>query len=492
MKLASLARLAAAVLLPAALVIPIAALAQGEGLETVDPEAADAAPSEPKELALEAIPTGEACEYPVQLLWHRESKDAAWLMGVSVTKKSSGQQVPGLNPSHFQVFLDGQPVPVDSKFEVKQSANAFTVPGEETSAGELGVDPVNYDVYFAVDMTASMSEVLEREGQKPSSKLNWALRVIHNLVQPARNQSSSLFDERDRVYISGFTSALETGFMTSTSADRDKIRRALATINEFQPSGDSAALYASILHNLSNIEAQGAEYSDPEKKREAVLIVLTDSFNGMDLEGRRALRYCAKNDPLTDEVQRAILKTQEATGGNLKLYLLAMGSEGEEQYYSLTEPPNRRCRINTVEKKTLDGRSFAALGNRELTRGGYVGSADPLVLLKFVKTQFIALKSAYEVSYDKGETKGRPRSFRVIVSIGDTVCQAEDLITSSIIPQAQSATLKHTAPEVALFLAGLIIAAFFVPRSLSNLVSLGGGSAPEPKRKKGKRRKKRR
>jgi hypothetical protein len=47
---------------------------------------------------------------------------------------------------------------------------------------------------------------------------------------------------------------------------------------------------------------------------------------------------------------------------------------------------------------------------------------------------------------------------------------------------------------MALFLAGLIIALFFVPRSLVNLANLGGGGSSEPKSKpkKGKKKKRRR
>ena len=455
---------------------------------------AEAAPAEAG-VSVDQIPTGATCEYPIDLLWHREPKDAQWQMGVSVINKSSGQQVPGLGDRNFQVLLDGGLVPVDSTFTVRQSTNTFAmVPTEEGAPPtDLGVDPVNYDVYFAVDMTESMGEVPQVESTKPRTKLTWALMVIHNLVQPASDGTASMFDANDRVYISGFTSKLETGFMDSTSVDRDKIQRALAQINEFQPSGTSSALYASILHNLASITAQAAQYNDPAQKREAVLIIITDSFNGMDLDGRRALRYCNKNDELTDQVQQGLIDAQTATGGSLKVFLLGLGGESEPKYYSLSEPPNRRCRINTVEAETLDGRAFRAIGNPDITRGGYVANNDPKVLLKFVKGQFEALKSAYEVTYTPPEGTGKPRSYQVAVTIGDKMCLDEDLISSNIIPQATS-DVETSATEVALFLAGLIIALFFVPRSLVNLANLGGGGSSEPKKKprKGKKKKKRR
>ncbi len=497
-------RVAQGAALAAAMLLSSAALAQGKGEAAPadapafdDGEQPAAAPEGGGGVAIDQIPVGEACDWPVDLLWHRESKETPWQMGVSVLNKASGQQAPGLAAEHFNVLLDGEPVAKGDGFQVRQSAAAFVVPGgeeggEEQPPTDLGVDPINYDVYFAIDMTKSMGETLQPEGMnKPFSKLNLSLRVVNRLVQPPRQGSSALFDERDRVYISGFTSKLETGFMASTTADRGKIRDALTAMNEVEPSGDSAALYAAVLHHLRNIQAQAAEYSDPEKKREAVLIVITDSFNGMDLEGRRPLKYCSKNDELTDAVQQAVLDTQTATDGNLKLYILAIGGESEPEHYSLTEPPHRRCRINRVEKETLDGRSLRVIGNRDLTRGGYRISENPLELMSFIISRFEALKSAYEVTYTPPEGVSRARSFAVTVQVGEALCIDSEVISSNIIPQARGSDVKTTPGEFALFLAGLLIASLFLPRSLSNLFTLGSGGgrpAPPKKRKKKKRR----
>jgi len=444
-----------------------------------------------------ALPSGDACAYPVDLLWHREPTegDTPWAMGVSVTNKSSGQQVPGLGEPHFRLLLDGKQASVEAPFKVSQSAHAFdsaeVAVTEGEPAPERGVDPINYDVYFAVDMTASMGDELQIEGAKAATKLNFALRVVRALVLPAAKGSSALFDDLDRVYISGFTSALQTGFMDSTTTDRNKILEALNDMNSAETSGDAAALYASVMHNLRNIEARASEYSSTEKKREAVLIVLTDSFNGVDLDGRRSLRTCDKNDPLTDQVQQAIFDAQKATGGNLKIYFLGIGSETEPEHYSQTEPPNRRCRISKVERETLDGRSLRVLGNPEITRGGYYADANPRALMSFVQGQFEALKSAYEVQYKAPEGVSRPRSFQVIVSVGDAVCTDLEVLASNIIPTARAAGVDTTASEVAVFLTGLLITLLFVPRSLGNLVTLGGGggSAPTKKKKKRKRKK---
>ena len=442
-----------------------------------------------------ALPTGDQCTYPVDLLWHREPKDAPATMGVSVINKSSGQQVPGLNAEHFTVSWDGQEAPKDESFQVQQSANAFKLVEPAEGAGEAtpqGVDPVNYDVYFAVDLTESMAEELDAGGSaKKSSKLRWALRLIVNFIQPDK-QGSSLFDSKDRVYISGFTDRVEADFMSSTTAERKKIREALAKINEFAPRADSAALYASMLHNLSNIEARGDQYKDASKKREAVLIVITDSFNGMDLESRRALKGCDQNDELADTVGKAILSAQQATNNGLKMYLLALGEEGETQRYSLTEPSHRRCRIGATQAEVVDGRAFRALGERGLTRGGYRASKNPADLGGFVRSQFEALKSAYEIAYTGPADVSKPRAFSVQVKLGDAVCVDEERLQSNIIPQARATDVATSASEVALFLAGLILAAFFLPRSLTNLTTLGGGAAPPKKRKKAPAKKRRR
>ena len=481
-------RILLAVLAALLLAAPVPTLAQEPAAEPAGEATAGGT------VAADQVPTGEACAWPIDLLWHREPKEGSWQMGVSVINKTSGQQVPGLTDRNFQVLLDGAPVPVDSNFEVNQSTNTFAkIPTEDGEAAvNLGVDPVNYDVYFSVDMTASMGDVPPIEDPKPRSKLTWALILIQNLIQQTRDGQAPLFDTSDRIYISGFTSKLETGFMDSATPSRDKARGALAKINEFQPTGESAALYASILYALTSIRAQADQYQKTDEKREAVLIIFTDSFNGMDLDGHRALRYCNKNDPLTDQVQQAIIDTRQATGGNLKVFVLGLGKQEDQKYYSLKEPPHRRCRINTVEAQTLDGRAFTAIGHPELTRGGYLAHEDPHVLLQYIKAQFEALKSAYEVTYVAPEGTGKPRSFQVAVTIDQDICLDEDLISSNIIPQATS-DADTSATEVALFLAGLIIALFFVPRSLVNLANLGGGGSSEPKKKprKGKKKKRR-
>ncbi len=436
-------------------------------------------------------PTGEACRFPVELLWHREPAAPPWAMGVSVINKSSGQQVPGLNTEHFSLQIDDKPVAVGEGFAVRQSANAFQLvepaPGEEAVTG---VDPVNYDVYFAVDLTASMAEDLAIEGKaKSASKLRFALGLIQSFVKPDKS-GGTLFDTNDRVFISGFTDRVEAGFMSSTTAARKKISEALLKINEFTPTGDNAALYASILHNLNAIKSTADQYKDAAKRREAVLIVITDSFNGMDLTGGKSLRSCGQNDALTDEVRAALKETQDATNQALKVYLLALGAEGETSRYSLTEPAHKYCKIADTQTETVDGRSFRAIGDVGLTRGGYLASTNPGLLGKFVRSQFEALKSAYEVTYTPPAGVTRPRSWAVRVSLGDDVCEDSERVQSNIIPVARATDVETTPGEVALFLAGLMIAFFFLPRTLVNLSTLGGGGKKQAPAKKKKRRRK--
>ncbi len=484
----TLARSLFAVLLLALTAAP--ALAQEPPAEA--PPAAEAAGQQA--VSLDQIPRADAaegeaqCAWPTELTGHAEPEGEKWSMQVSVRNPGTEQQVPGLDQRAFQVLLDGALVPVDSTFEVRQSANAPTTrPPEDGTPPVESVDPISYDVYFAVDMTESMGDEPGLASEKPRSKLTWALMVIHNLVQPSQDRTP-LFGANDRIYISGFTNKLETGFMTATSVDRQKVQQALADLNEFQPKGTSSALYASILHSLTSITAQAAEYSDASKKREAVLIIITDSFNGVDLDGSKSISRCYSNDPLTEQVRQKIAETRQATGDRLKVFLLGLGTETEPKHYSLTDPPSRYCRINRVEKETLDARSFRAIAG-----SGYVNDTDPRALLKHVKEQFQGLRWAYELTYPAPEGVSRPQSFQVVVTIDGQMCLDEMLESSNVIPQA-TVDADTSAAEVALFLAGLILALFFVPRSLVNLANLGSGGSPEPKKKpaRGKKKKKRR
>jgi hypothetical protein len=313
------------------------------------------------------------------------------------------------------------------------------------------------------------------------------------LVRPNKT-GNSLFDEQDRVYISGFTNKLKTDFMDSATAQRDKITDALLALNEFTPAGRDAALYGSVLRSLEIIGLSAEQYKDTKKKRQAVLIVITNSFNGIDPERGRRLRYCSDNDKFNDSVRQKILETRQATAGNLKIYFLGIGKEGETDHYSLTEAAGRRCRITKTEKVVLDGRSLRAVGDPKLTSGGYYASEDPRKLAAWLTGQFEALKTAYQISYPPPKEAPKPSSFMVHVKLGQDLCESEIMESTSFVPYAV-ATSDTTTSEVALFLASLLIVLFFLPRSMMNLATLGDRPSPKKRKKKkkgkGKKRKKR-
>ncbi len=443
-----------------------------------------------------AVPSGEKCRYPVDLLWKKrpDEEGQSHRMGVSVTNKANGQQVPGLSEKHFRVFLDGVEVEKNETFKIQQSKDAFEqVAASGGDGGAVGVDPVNYDVYFVVDLTESMSSPLDVGGKK-RSRLNLSLNLINSMVQAKKGDS--LFDQNDRLYVSGFTSRIETSFMGAATADRGRLNEALLKINEFKPQGRSAALYAAIDHNLNIVGKQAALYTSDKDKREAVVIVLTDSFNGMDLSGRRKLRYCRENAPLTDELRKKMLAVQKATRGSLKLYVLGVGEVGDTDRYKVEGDSNKWCKIASTESKVLDAKSFKLLGERRLTRGGFQASTQPVQLLNFVKAQFENLKKAYEIAYIPPEGAGKAKEFKVRVAMGKHLCEAIDHVQANIIPQAYAKNVETSPSEAAMFLAGLVIALFFLPRTFTNLGSLGGGSGgrrskSSKKRKKGKKKRRR-
>lgn len=446
-----------------------------------------AAPARSEEPAAAEQP---ACTYPVKLLWHQDTERGTHRMGVSVLN-TNGQQVPGLKAEHFTVTHKGTEVPHTEAFRVTQSKAAFVqIAGEGEEAGPTGADPINYDVYFTVDLTSSMGDEIDVGGKK-GSKHSWAVKIVNALVRPNK-KGSSLFDEQDRVYISGFTSHLQNAFMTSATAQRDRITEGLVKLNEFAPTDGEAALYEALLNTLRVVEASASQYSDPANRRQAVVIVITDSFNGMDPERQRKLRYCADNNAWNDQVRDALIRTREAVAENLKVYVLAMGQETDTKYYSLTEDSDRwRCRIGKTERETLDGRSFRAI--TDVVTGGYYPSPDPRRLAHWLTAQFEALKNAYQVEYPIPETSPNPSTMSVTVTLGDDSCTDTLVERRSFVPHAVATEATTSSGEVAMLLASLILILFFLPRSLMNVATLADRPAParrKPKRKRGKGKKK--
>jgi hypothetical protein len=431
-----------------------------------------------------------ACKYPVELLWHRDGEAGTHKMGVSV-RNANGQQVPGLGVEAFDVVHLGAAVGKADGFTVQQSKNAISQAPSlaEGQPPPAAADPIQYDVYFAVDLSQSMGGNLVGPQGKEATRLTWIARVIDVLVRPNKQGTFALFDQADRVYIAGFTNRVETAFMNGVTANRESITKGLQSLNEFTPASGPAAVYSALLHNLSKIQENSAEYSNPQQKREAVLILLTDSWNGIDPDRGRPIKGCGENDPFTDKVREQILKARDATAGNMKLYLLGLGKVGAAKDYSLDGPAGKKCRIAEAEAQVLDGRSFRAIADPRLATGGFYASEDPVDLAKWITAQFEALKSAYEVTYKVPAEAPAPGTWKVTVKVGEQSCSDAVEVRSSFVQHA--AKREETSPtEMALFVASTLLGLLFLPRSLGNLGTLGGSSEPkaEPNAKKRKKK----
>ena len=443
-----------------------------------------------QELSEQATESNKPCKYPTELLWHNERGDDRFRMGVSVLNENQ-QQVPNLKKEYFKVFLDDQQV--DPKVvEVEQSKSVFTEAASEgapEASAKQGVDPVHYDLYFSFDLTASMADVIELKG-KTFSKANIAADKIHKLFVKKK-----LFGKDDRVYISGFTSQLQRDFMLDAegadlglSKNRETLRDGLLKVVTFDPQGSDAALYRAMDFNLKLIRDGAADYTGENERRQAVLIVITDSFNGLDIDtdGGR-VKSCRNNKRLTDRVRESVLATSEATKGNFKLFLLALGERGETGTYKLNGKLSKKCKIRKAQQEVVDTRSFAAIAS-DLQELVFVAHPNPLQVLGVLETQFEHLSQAYEISYKPPAGVSRPKKFRVEVEIGDYKCADETETASGFIRSAES-TSKHSPEEIAMLLGALIFSFFFIPRSLSNMLALlsggsGGAARAEPRKKR--------
>ncbi len=446
-----------------------------------------------QELSEAGTESNKPCKYPTELLWHNERGDDRFRMGVSVLNENREQQVPNLTKEYFKVFLDDQQV--DPRVvEVEQSKSVFSEATSEAApeaTAKQGMDPVHYDLYFSFDLTASMADVIELKGKK-FSKANIAANKIHKLFVKKK-----LFGKDDRVYISGFTSQIQRDFMGAglgLSKDREALKAGLRKIVTFEPEGSDAALYRAMDFNLKAIRDGAADYTGENERRQAVLIVITDSFNGLDIDtdGGR-VKSCRNNKRLTDRVRESVLATSEATNGNFKLFMLALGEQGETGTYKLNGKLSKKCKIRKAQQEVVDTRSFAAItaGLKELV---FVAHPNPLQVLGHLETQFEHLSQAYEISYKPPAGVNRPKKFRVEVEIGDYKCGDETETASGFIRSAES-TSKHSPEEIAMLLGALIFSFFFIPRSLNNMlarVSGRSGSAVRARPRKRRRRKKKR
>lgn len=435
----------------------------------------------------------EDCAYPVRVLYHApDAKEGLHHMGVSVTNRA-GQQVPNLGPEVFSLVHKGTEVKKDDAFKVAQSREVLTqaataAEGDEVKQGEvnaLAVDPINYDVYFAVDLTESMGE--EIAGGK--SKKQIIAEVIRTLTSPTKDGQYALFDQQDRVYIAGFTSEV-VPITEAPTANREKLLPALGDLAQFEVKDSKAAFYKAIQHNLSLITQAADQYKDAEKKRQAVLIAITDSFNGIDPDSGRPLRRCDDNNAFNDQLRQSIIDTRGAVNEQFKMYVLGLGKVGESERYKLKEEHHRYCDISKSEADFLDVKSLAAIGSPEITGGGgFMPSENPAELAKWLLSHFEALKAAYDITYTEPAEAKDPSRYGASVTILETTCSGELIEANEFIRQA-TAKADTTASEMALFLASLLITLMFLPRMFTNLGNLGGGSgSPAPKKKAKKKRK---
>lgn len=433
------------------------------------------------------------CAHPVQVLWHADAEEEGLhRMGVSVTNQS-GQQMPNLGADVFEIFHKGTKVEKNDKFKVAQSKNVIVQAvaeadeDEAASAQALGSDPINYDVYFAVDLTKSMADEV---GGKTKKQV--VAEIIKALTAPNKKGEYALFDANDRVYIAGFTDKV-VQITEAPTAKRDKLIPALGSLAQYEVSSDYAAFYGAIQHNLGLITQAADQYKDPSKKRQAVVIAITDSFNGINPSNGRSLKYCRYNDEFNDSLRQQIIDTRKAVGEQFKMYVLGLGSLGESDRYKLKEEHNRWCKVLVEQPNFLDGKSLAAIGSPKITNGGGLHvSQNPGELAQWLLSKFEALKTAYEITYAVPKEAEDASLYKASVTILETTCTGELVEANQFIRQATKKA-DTTSSEWALFLASLLIGLLFLPRTFVNLGNLGGGEKPAPKKKKkksGKKKKK--
>ena len=436
------------------------------------------------------------CAYPVKVLWHADAEqDGLHRMGVSVTN-STGQQIPNLGPDVFTITHQGTEVEKDDNFKVGQSKNVLDQAAADAEGDEealaamkaLARDPINYDVYFAVDLTKSMGDQI---GGKTKKQI--IAEVIRYLTAPLKDGQYALFDAQDRVYVAGFTDKVVT-ITEAPTAKREKLMPALGNLAQFEVTGDKAALYSAISHNLSLINGAAEQYKNAAAPRQAVLIAITDSFNGINPSNGRALRRCNDNNQFNDLIRQQIIDTRKAVNEQFKMYVLGLGKAGESERYKLKEEHHSRCDIGKSQKEFLDIKSIATIGHKEITNGGgWKHSENPAELAKWMENTFAALKTAYDITYTVPKEAADSSTYKAAVTILDTTCEGVLIEANEFIRQA-TAKADTTASEMALFLASLLVTLLFIPRTFTNLGNLGGGdSSPAPKKKKkGGKKKKRR
>jgi len=394
------------------------------------------------------------------------------MLAVSVTDAKTGQQVPRLDEESFALTLDDKGQVRAKIIEVKQSDTALerlpNSPGGLRNSIET--DPVAIDAFFTVDLSRSMDKpVAQPDGSKRTNR-ELAVSLIQRITDGKSKQGPSLLGRGNRVLVSGFDDTLQTDLMRDLTGDPAAVRPALAALLEYSPRSENTALFAAIGRTLTLIKGLGPGYREMKRRREAVLFVITDSFNGRNLEAKRNLSRCSQNDSLVDSLLENIAEVRRATDDGLRVYILAVGEEGAARGYSPTSPPKRSCRPTTAQKSTIDSFNFNRLTAPLEAVGGSVASTSEDELFAFVSDTFELPRKAYTVRYELPEGARAPARYSLSVRRNGVICSDALRSSEDIVPTIAAGSELNTSPtEMALFLASLLIAMLFIPRTITNL-----------------------
>lgn len=414
----------------------------------------------------------ESCAHPIQILWNEEPGERQGTLAVSVTDPKTGQQVPRLSKDSFALTLDDKGEVRAKIVEVRQSDDALErLPNNVGGLRHtIETDPVAIDAFFAVDLSLSMdSQRGQPDGSKRSNR-ELAVSLIQRITEGESTRGASLLGRGDRVLVSGFDDTLQTDLMRDLTGDPAAVRPALAALLEYSPRSENTALFAAIERTLTLIERLGPSYREMERRREAALFVITDSFNGRNLKADRNLSRCSQNDGLVDSLVERIGTVRSATDDGLKVYILALGDEGEARGYSADSPPERSCRPTKAQKRTVDSFNFGRITAPLLAAGGSIASPSEDALFAFVRDAFELPRKAYTIRYELPKDARSPSRYSLSVKRDGVVCSDSLRSSEDIVPTIGAGSeLKTSPPEMALFLASLLIAMLFIPRTITNL-----------------------
>jgi len=414
----------------------------------------------------------DTCAHPVSILWNDEPRDGTGALAVSVTDPKTGQQIPQLPGDAFSLSIDDKGKGSATIVEVSQTREALARLENSPDGVRYTIesDPVSVDAFFAVDLSRSMETPRPQQEGPARSNRETAVSLIERITDDKPNQGPSLLGLGTRILVSGFDDQLHTELMRDLTGESAAVRSALAALFEYSPRSENTALFAAIERSLTLIERLAPSYREMKRRREAVLFVITDSFNGRDLEAGRNLSRCNQNDALTDSLVERIEAVRRATDEGLRVYILALGEEGEARGYSPNSPAKRRCRPTNAQKNTVDGYNFRRLTDPALGVGGNIASTSEDAIFEFVQKEFQLRRRAYKISYQLPEGARSPSRYQLNVRRNGVTCSASVRSSSDIVPTIAAGSDLETRPaEMALFLASLLISMLFAPRAITNL-----------------------